>query len=513
MVAKVSSTTLVGIDAVQIEVEAQVFGALRRFSIVGLPDGVLRESKERVRCAIQNSGFRFPHSEVVVSLAPAALPKYGSGLDLAIALSILAADSQIDQEKLRGCLVLGELALDGAIKPVPGVLAAAVKANELRTRALLVPLLNGPEATLSDGVQIFGVGSLLEAAAFLNGALELKPAQKVELAVRSEPSSVSFADVIGQHAAKRAMEIVAAGGHNLLMVGPPGSGKTMLAQRLIALLPPLSESDAIQVTKIYSALDPANPAHLIRRSALNPAVIARRPFRAPHHTTSMAGLIGGGSNPLPGEISLAHKGVLFLDELTEFRREVLEGLRQPLESKRVLISRAKTRIVYPADFVLVAAMNPCPCGRRGSFPLSCECSDTAVRKYNAKISGPLLDRIDLQTWVPPVPIEDLHRAPPEDPTDQMFERVTNARSLQERRFGRVGKLNAQMTPREMRQHCPIDGPALSVLEKACFRFALSARGHARVIKVARTIADLDRAEKISPQHIAEALSYRLPANS
>ncbi len=507
MAAKVSSATLIGIDALPVDIETQVFGSLRRFSVVGLPDNVLRESKDRVRCAIENSGYCFSHHEVIVSLAPAAVPKFGSGFDLGIALSILAAEGVLRAESLNDFVVLGELALDGKVKAAKGVFATALMMREHGGLRLLIPGGNADEAALVEGVEAYAVNSLCEAVHFLNHELELRPCSACEpLKVEPDGEESRLGDIIGQHAAKRAIEIACAGAHNLLMLGPPGSGKTMLARRIPALLPPLSENEVLQVTKVYSAMSQESLGVLhVHRARL-------RPFRAPHHTTSSAGLIGGGSNPLPGEISLAHCGVLFLDELTEFRRDVLEALRQPLEARHVLISRAKHRISYPADFMLVAAMNPCPCGRRGSGIGSCHCTPQAVSRYQAKISGPLLDRIDLQVWVPPVPVVEFSRKAEEDTTATVTVRVSAAREMQRVRFG-GHKTNSQMSAAQLRQFCALDRASAGLVQKAQERFSLSARGYSRILRVARTIADLDRQAEIRPPHIAEALSYRLPAQT
>ncbi len=515
--AKVLSATCFGLDVVPVEVEAQIFSALRRFALVGLPDGVLRESKDRVRCAIENSGFGFPNSEVIVSLAPAALPKFGASFDLAVALSVLAADGQVKHAVLESVLVLGELSLDGSIKPVPGVLSICLQAKKNRITRVIIPALNAREASLIEGVAVYPVSHLTECVSFLNGHQTIEavvPRALEEVSSQGEQSLAAqqtFGDVVGQYAAKRAMQIVAAGGHNLLMVGPPGAGKSMLAMRLPSIMPPLTRDEAVEITRIYSTL--------IGRAAFrdysgkeHSSLIQQRPFRAPHHTISAAGLIGGGSEPLPGEISLSHRGVLFLDELPEFKRDALEALRQPLESGRVLISRSRFHVQFPSRFLLVAAMNPCPCGRRGTGYGDCKCSPLALQRYQMKISGPLLDRIDLQLSIAAVPVASLQAPLQKDPTAEMAFLVNKARSIQRQRFKKQ-KLNSQMSSAEIKTYCTLFPEAVSFLEKAASKLVMSARAYQRILKVSRTIADLEGQESISKEHIAEAVSYRLlPGN-
>lgn len=507
LVAKARTTALFGIDAFPVSVEAQIIGSLRRFSIVGLPDSALRESKDRVRCAIENSGFGFPPREVIVSLAPAALPKFGAGFDFAIALSILAADGQVDPTGLRHKFFIGELALDGGVSSAPGALAAA---NYLKNRgrggSLVVSQKDADEAALIEGVQVFGVQSLLEAIAFLNGNAELSPTKAPHGARERRYPGQGFGDVVGQHAAKRALEIVAAGGHNLLMVGPPGAGKSMLAQRISSILPPLTLDESIEQLRVRSALELTNPEST---PSAQTGLVGYRPFRAPHHSASLAGLIGGGPHPVPGEISLAHRGVLFMDELPEFRRDVLEALRQPLESAEVVISRAKLRLRFPADFMLLAAMNPCPCGRKGSPEQTCQCTLSQIQRYQAKLSGPLLDRIDIKVWVSAVPVMELARELPEDPTAGMHERVALARKIQQERFKDERKTNSRMSPAEVKEYCLLEPQAKSMLEKAATTMSLSARGYSRILKVGRTIADIGGSVAIEAPHVSEALSYRI----
>ena len=525
MAARVKCTTLVGIEAYGVDVETQIIGSLRRFSIVGLPDGVLREAKDRVRCAIENSGFEFSHREVVVSLAPASLPKCGSGFDLAIALSILAAEGHIPAAALHNRAFLGELTLDGRVKPVPGEIAAALYA-QARGRELVVSDLSAPHAALVPGVKVRGIVSLLQAVLFLNSRAEVSVVSAVERSLLTgNTAALGFRDVIGQGAAKRAMEISAAGGHNLLMIGPPGAGKSMLARRMLSIVPPLDESEAIEVTKIYSGVAVQNRGGTPGEQA--GFLMLERPFRTPHHTISAAGLIGGGSNPIPGEISLAHKGVLFLDEFVELRRDVLESLREPLENRSVVISRAKMRIRFPADFLLLAAMNPCPCGRHGLQPESpgpervpgrarpegpghfCECPPQAIRRYLSRLSGPIVDRMDLQVWLPAVPFAELVKECGEDPTPAMRVRVESARSIQAGRYKAAGKLNTHLETEEIKRFCNLSEPSRKLLEAAARKLSLSARGYMRVMRVSRTVADLMGAEVITQEHLAEALSYRM----
>ncbi len=504
MLARVHSSTLWGVDAVLVHIEVQLLSALRRFSIVGLPDGVVREAKERVRCAIENSGFPFPNGEVIVNLAPADLPKAGSAFDLAIASGILVALGLLPHSAIDRRLLLGELALDGTVKPARGALAAACLARELEFGVVASPH-SAREARLVNEVPVTAITSL---AGLVSGRFEAEAAGEPEAPEVGEGSSLSYGDVAGQFEAKRAMEIAAAGWHNVLMIGPPGSGKSMMARRLESILPAPSAEEQIEVIKIRSA------DHSVELESRHP-VQNVRPFRSPHHTLSTAGLVGGGSHPGPGEVSLAHHGVLFLDELPHIKRDALEALREPLETQQVVISRAKQRVSFPANFLLIAAMNPCPCGKRGGTSGTCTCAPGQVQKYMERISGPILDRIDLQTWVPPVALSEFVRLEPgcteTDPTALMAERVRIARQAQvERGAGRL-VANSRLSPAQVRRVCKLSTDSVELLESASKRQQLSARGYTRVLKVARTIADLERRAEISDEHVSEALSFRMSA--
>lgn len=500
MPSTVLSAATLGIDAYPVHVEVDTDRSLPTFTVVGLPDSAVRESKERVLAAIKNAGYQWPRRKVTINLAPADRKKEGSAFDLPIAVGVLAASQQIKPLGLAEFALLGELSLNGSVRPVHGMLSMATSLHQQGLYGMIVPTQNAREAAIANGPLVYGVSSLSEALAILTGDARQRPYElNVEEVFRSNANyGVDFADVRGQDHAKRALEVAASGGHNLLMVGPPGSGKTMLARRLPTILPAPTLQEALATTKIHSV------AGVL---PVGQALVATRPFRAPHHTISDAGLIGGGAYPRPGEVSLSHHGVLFLDELPEFRRNVVEALRQPLEDHAVTITRAQIAIAYPADFTLVAAMNPCPCGYLSDARRTCTCSPAAIRRYRARVSGPLLDRIDIHIEVPALAYDDLANKQSGEDSAHILQRVNAARQRQLDRFAGELFCNAQMNTRHIRRHCSLDDTGQALLEKAMARLGLSARAYDRILKVARTIADLADAP-IQSQHLAEAIQYR-----